>query len=137
MNPIINTNLDSGNINAKMDSGNINAKIDTNINKDINANTKAEINTKINTNIEPEVNKKININETDSKTLKIKSSRPKAEIYIGGENFSIFHNSVHDPSSYIKKPRARPISLPKKISSKVIKQQSKRIDRNIYEINNY
>jgi len=146
VNPIINTNLDSGNINAKMDSGNINAKIDTgninakidtNINKDINANTKAEINTKINTNIEPEVNKKININETDSKTLKIKSSRPKAEIYIGGENFSIFHNSVHDPSSYIKKPRARPISLPKKISSKIIKQQSKRIDRNIYEINNY
>ena len=126
MNPNINTNLDTGNINAN---------IDTNI----NANTKAEINTNINTNIEPEINKKINlnVNENDDIAPKHKTSRPKAEIYISRYNFSNFHNSVYDPSSYIKKPRVRAISFPKNISSKVIKLQSKKINRNIFEINNY
>ena len=126
MNPNINTNLDTGNINAN---------IDTNI----NANTKAEINTNINTNIEPEINKKINlnVNENDDIDQKHKTSRPKAEIYISRYNFSNFHNSVYDPSSYIKKPRVRAISFPKNISSKVIKLQSKKINRNIFEINNY
>ena len=126
MNPNINTNLDTGNINAN---------IDTNI----NANTKAEINTNINTNIEPEINKKINlnVNENDDIAPKLKTSRPKAEIYISRYNFSNFHNSVYDPSSYIKKPRVRAISFPKNISSKVIKLQSKKINRDIFEINNY
>ena len=126
MNPNINTNLDTGNINAN---------IDTNI----NANTKAEINTNINTNIEPEINKKINlnVNENDDIDPKHKTSRPKAEIYISRYNFSNFHNSVYDPSSYIKKPRVRAISFPKNISSKVIKLQSKKINRDIFEINNY
>ena len=126
MNPNINTNLDTGNINAN---------IDTNI----NANTKAEINTNINTNIEPEINKKINlnVNENDDIAPKHKTSRPKAEIYISRYNFSNFHNSVYDPSSYIKKPRVRAISFPKNISSKVIKLQSKKINRDIFEINNY
>ena len=126
MNPNINTNLDTGNINAN---------IDTNI----NANTKAEINTNINTNIEPEINKKINlnVNENDNIAPKHKTSRPKAEIYISRYNFSNFHNSVYDPSSYIKKPRVRAISFPKNISSKVIKLQSKKINRDIFEINNY
>ena len=126
MNPNINTNLNTGNINAN---------IDTNI----NANTKAEINTNINTNIEPEINKKINlnVNENDDIDQKHKTSRPKAEIYISRYNFSNFHNSVYDPSSYIKKPRVRAISFPKNISSKVIKLQSKKINRNIFEINNY
>ena len=126
MNPNINTNLDTGNINAN---------IDTNI----NANTKAEINTNINTNIEPEINKKINlnVNENDDIAPKHKTSRPKAEIYISRYNFSNFHNSVYDPSSYIKKPRVRAISFPKNISPKVIKLQSKKINRDIFEINNY
>ena len=126
MNPNINTNLDTGNINAN---------IDTNI----NANTKAEINTNINTNIEPEINKKINlnVNENDDIDPKHKTSRSKAEIYISRYNFSNFHNSVYDPSSYIKKPRVRAISFPKNISSKVIKLQSKKINRDIFEINNY
>ena len=125
------------NIDTNLDTGNINAKIDTNL----NANTKAEINTKINTNIEPEINKKINVNvnvnEKEDIAPKIKTSRLKAELYIARGNFSNFHNSVYDPSSYIKKPRIRSISFPKNISSKVIKQQSKKIDRNIFEINNY
>ena len=95
---------------TNLDTGNINANIDTNI----NANTKAEINTNINTNIEPEINKKINlnVNENDDIAPKHKTSRPKAEIYISSYNFSNFHNSVYDPSSYIKKPRIRAISFP-------------------------
>ena len=124
VNPNINTNLDAGNINAKFDTN-------------INTNTKTEINAMINTNIEPEINKKVNVNKNDDIAPKYKISRPKAEMYIAHDNFYNFHNSVYDPSSYIKKPRVRNIAFPKNISSKVIKLQSKKIGRNIFEINNY
>ena len=123
------------NINTNLDAGNINPKIDANIN--VNTNTRTETNTKINTNIEPEINKKVNVNNNDDIALKYKTSKPKAEMYIAHDNFYNFHNSVYDPSSYIKKPRVRNISLPKNISSKVIKLQSKKMSRNIFEINNY
>ena len=125
------------NINTNLDAGNINPKIDANINVNTNTNTRTETNTKINTNIEPEINKKVNVNKNDDIALKYKTSKPKAEMYIASGNFYNFHNSVYDPSSYIKKPRVRNISLPKNISSKVIKLQSKKMSRNIFEINNY
>ena len=127
LNPNINTNLETGNINAKVDT-----------------NTNINFNTKISTNIEPEISTKVNKNEKNVNVEvnydiapKNNSSRLKSELYIASENFSKFHNSVHDPSSYIKKPKIKSISMPKYKSSKVIKLQSKGINKYIFEINNY
>ena len=118
--PNIKTNLDPGNI-----------KLDGNANININSNE----NTKINTNLEPEIKTKINVNGDFAP--KYKSSGATAELYLAQGNFTIFHNSVYDPSSYIKKPKIRKIFYPKNISSKVIKLNSKGINKNIFEINNY
>jgi len=142
----VNPKIDDKNINSKIDTNtdintntNLNANINTNINSDTNINSETNINTKINNNLEPEINKKINLeeNENDDIVPKFKTLRPKAKIYVAHGNFSNFHNSVYDPSSYIKKPKVRKISLPKNISSKDIKLHSRGINRKILGINNY
>ena len=146
----VNPNIDTQNKNTKIDTNtdmntnaNINANLNTNIDTDTNKNTKintdTNINTKINTNLEPEINKKINVNENENDDInpKFKTSRPKAEIYITLGNFYNFHNSVYDPSSYIKKPKVKNIYLPKNISLKEIKQHSRGINRNLFGISNY
>jgi len=129
------------NMNPNINTGNINVKIETDIDANTNAKINTDINTNINTNIntdlEPEVIKKKNDNENDDIVPKFKTPRPKAEIFIAYKNFFNFHNSVYDPSSYIKRPKIRNISLPKIISSKKIKLHSKGINKNIYRINNY
>ena len=144
----VNPNIDTRNINKKIDTNtDINTNTNKSINPNINANTNTNTNTnlitntdikaKINTNLDPEINKKKNTNENDDIVPKFKTLRPKADIYIANGIFFNFHNSVYDPSSYIKKPKLRNIFLPKNISSKEIKLHSKGINRNIFGINNY